>query len=87
MTRIGLNLVFLGSDRLGGVEIAARELVPALARAAPALDFTAFVGRDVDGTDLGVDIVELPLRAANRVEWMRGEQFLLPRWRCAARTA
>ena len=85
MPRIGLNLVFLGSGLTGGVEIAARELVPALARAAPGLDFTAFVGLDVDDTDLGVDIVVLPLRAANRVDWVRGEQFVLPRAAARAR--
>ena len=61
------------------MEIAARELLPALARAAPGQDFTAFVGRDAAGVDLGVDVVVLPVNATNRVEWVRGEQFLLPR--------
>jgi len=79
VSRIGLNLVFLVPEETGGMEIAARELLPALARAAPGEDFTAFVGRDAADLDLGVDVVVLPLSATNRVEWVRGEQFLLPR--------
>ena len=61
------------------MEIAARELVPALARAAPGVRFTAFVGRDARGVDLGIDRVVLPVRAANRADWVRGEQLVLPR--------
>jgi len=76
---VGLNLVFLVPGETGGMEIAARQLVPALARAAPGVRFTAFVGRDARDVDLGVDRVVLPVRAANRVEWVRGEQLVLPR--------
>lgn len=61
------------------MEIAARALVPALARAAPDVRFTAFVGRDAAAVDLGVDRVVLPVRAADRVQWVRGEQLVLPR--------
>jgi glycosyltransferase involved in cell wall biosynthesis len=76
---VGLNLVFLVPGETGGMEIAARELVPELVRAAPAVRFTAFVGRDARDVDLGVDRVVLPVRASNRVEWVRGEQLVLPR--------
>jgi glycosyltransferase involved in cell wall biosynthesis len=79
LTHIGLNLVFLVPGETGGMEIAARELVPALARAAPGVRFTAFVGRDARDVDLGVDRVVLPIHASNRVEWVRGEQLVLPR--------
>jgi glycosyltransferase involved in cell wall biosynthesis len=76
---VGLNLIFLVPGETGGMEVAARELVPALARAAPEVRFTAFVGRDAAGLDLGVDRVVLPLSASDRVQWVRGEQLVLPR--------
>jgi glycosyltransferase involved in cell wall biosynthesis len=76
---VGLNLVFLVPGETGGMEIAARALIPALREAAPGVRFTAFVNREAAGEDLGVDTVAVPVRAANRLEWVRGEQFLLPR--------
>jgi glycosyltransferase involved in cell wall biosynthesis len=84
MTHIGLNLIFLVPGETGGMEVAARALVPALAGAAPGVRFTAFVGREARDVDLGVDRVVLPLAASNRVQWVRGEQLVLPR---AARRA
>jgi glycosyltransferase involved in cell wall biosynthesis len=76
---VGLNLIFLVPGETGGMEIAARELVPALAAAAPGTRFTAFVGRDAADVDLGVDRTVLPVRASNRADWVRGEQLALPR--------
>jgi glycosyltransferase involved in cell wall biosynthesis len=76
---VGLNLVFLVPGETGGMEVAARALLPALARAAPGVRFTALVGRDASTEDLGVDRLVLPVRAADRVEWVRGEQLVLPR--------
>jgi glycosyltransferase involved in cell wall biosynthesis len=79
---VGLNLVFLVPGETGGMEVAARELIPALVKAAPASTrFTAFVNRDAGPGPWGdiVPKVELPVRVANRVEWVRGEQALLPR--------
>jgi glycosyltransferase involved in cell wall biosynthesis len=76
---VGLNLVFLVPGETGGMEVYARELIPALVRAAPGVRFTAFVGRDAADVDLGVDRVVLPLRASRRVDWVRGEQLVLPR--------
>jgi glycosyltransferase involved in cell wall biosynthesis len=79
---IGLNLIFLVPGETGGMEIAARETIPALVAAAPAgTRFTAFVNRDA-GPGPWDDLIEkivVPVRVANRLEWVRGEQQLLPR--------
>jgi glycosyltransferase involved in cell wall biosynthesis len=79
---VGLNLVFLVPGEQGGLEVYARELLRALASEAPAVRFTSFVNRELRGVpgewaQLG-DVVELPLSARNRLEWVRGEQLLLP---------
>jgi glycosyltransferase involved in cell wall biosynthesis len=76
---VGQNLIFLVPGETGGMETVARALVPALARAAAGVRFTAFVGRDARAVDLGVDRVVLPVRAARRADWVRGEQLVLPR--------
>jgi glycosyltransferase involved in cell wall biosynthesis len=78
---VGFNLIFLVPGETGGMEVAARELIPALVEQAPQLRFTAFVNREADGIELapGVETVTVPVRARNRVEWVRGEQTLLPR--------
>ncbi len=83
---IGLNLVFLVPGETGGMETAARALLPALATAAPDTRFTAFVNREAAGETWGggIEPIVLPVNARNRVEWVRGEQLVLPR---AARRA
>ena len=43
---VGLNLIFLVPGETGGMEVAARELIPALVAAAPQTRFTAFVNRE-----------------------------------------
>ena len=79
---VGLNLVFLVPGSTGGMETYARELIPRLA-AADGLRLTAFVNREA--ADAGGPWRELmpmqvvPVLARNRVEWVRGEQQLLPR--------
>ncbi len=73
-----LNLVFMVPGETGGMEVAARAIVPALRDAAPGARFTAFVNREAAGEDLGVEQVVVPVAATNRVEWVRGEQQLLP---------
>jgi glycosyltransferase involved in cell wall biosynthesis len=75
---VGLNLIFLVPGETGGMEVYARELAPRLA-ARPDLHVTAFVSREAAGEDLGVERVVVPVNAANRFEWVRGEQLLLPR--------
>jgi glycosyltransferase involved in cell wall biosynthesis len=76
---VGLNLVFLVPGETGGMEVVARALIPELVRTAPSVRFTAFVGRDARDAGLGIDTVVLPVRASRRLDWVRGEQVVLPR--------
>jgi glycosyltransferase involved in cell wall biosynthesis len=79
---VGLNLIFLVPGETGGMEVAARETIPALVAAAPpGYRFTAFVNRDAGPGPWGelIPKVEVPVHVANRLEWVRGEQQLLPR--------
>jgi glycosyltransferase involved in cell wall biosynthesis len=78
---VGFNLIFLVPGETGGMEVAARETIPELVRLAPAgTRFTAFVNRDAGPGPWGelIPKVEVPVRVANRLEWVRGEQLLLP---------
>jgi glycosyltransferase involved in cell wall biosynthesis len=82
---VGLNLIFLVPGETGGMEVAARELIPALLAEAPAgMRFTAFVNRETAAAQDGpwgelLPAVTVPVNARNRLEWVRGEQTLLPR--------
>jgi glycosyltransferase involved in cell wall biosynthesis len=81
---VGLNLVFLVPGETGGMEMAARELIPELVAAAPEARFTAFVNREAAATADGpwgdlVPAITVPVDATNRLQWVRGEQQLLPR--------
>jgi glycosyltransferase involved in cell wall biosynthesis len=83
-THIGLNLIFLVPGETGGMEIAARELIPALlSQAPPHVRFTAFVNREAAsaGGPWGqlLPAVTVPVNARNRAQWVLGEQALLPR--------
>jgi glycosyltransferase involved in cell wall biosynthesis len=80
---VGLNLIYLVPGETGGMEVVARELIPALRRAAPDLRLTAFVNREASEMGEGpwveeIPSVVVPVRARRRVEWVRGEQQLLP---------
>ncbi len=80
---IGLNLIFLVPGETGGMEIAARELIPPLIEVAPpGVRFTAFVNREAAaaGGPWGelLPAVTVPVAARNRVQWVLGEQALLP---------
>ncbi|HEU4657908.1 MAG TPA: glycosyltransferase family 1 protein [Capillimicrobium sp.] len=81
---VGLNLVYLVPGETGGTEVVARELLPALVAAAgPGVRFTAFVNREAAAAPGGpwkelMDTVTVPVAARNRVQWVRGEQQLLP---------
>lgn len=92
---VGLNLIFLVPGETGGMEIAARELIRELARRAPSdVRFTAFINREAAaaggpealgfGGEGRIAPVVVPVRARNRVEWVRGEQQHLPRLAAAA---
>ena len=79
MLNVGLNLVFLIPGETGGMETAARETIPHLA-AIDDLRLTLFVNREAAGTFGGVaDEVVVPVNAASRVQWVRGEQQHIPR--------
>jgi glycosyltransferase involved in cell wall biosynthesis len=79
---VGLNLVFLVPGEQGGMEVYARELLSALAAERPDLRLTAFVNREARAAggewDELADVVEVPVFARSRVQWVRGEQVLLP---------
>ena len=82
---VGLNLLFLVPGETGGMEVAARELIPALLDAAPdGTRFTAFVNREAAAAGDGpwgelLPAVTVPVHARRRVQWVLGEQTLLPR--------
>src|SRR5437588_8873200 len=84
-THVGLNLIFLVPGETGGMEVAARELIPALLEEAPAgTRFTAFINREAASSgegpwDAQLPSVTVPVSARNRVQWGLGEQALLPR--------
>jgi glycosyltransferase involved in cell wall biosynthesis len=83
-THVGLNLIFLVPGETGGMEIAARELIPALvSQAPPNMRFTAFVNREATRADGPwgelLPAVTVPVNARSRVQWVLGEQLLLPR--------
>jgi glycosyltransferase involved in cell wall biosynthesis len=79
---VGLNLVFLTPGEQGGMETYARELIPELVAAAPEHRFTCFVNRDAasaNGPWQGLTgSVVVPVSARSRMQWVRGEQLLLP---------
>jgi glycosyltransferase involved in cell wall biosynthesis len=83
-THVGLNLIFLVPGETGGMEVAARELIPELLAQAPAgMRFTAFVNREAAAAKDGpwgelLPGVTIPVNARNRVQWVLGEQALLP---------
>ncbi len=82
---IGLNLIFLVPGETGGMEVAARELLPALVAEAPeGMRFTAFINREAAAAGDGpwgelLPAVTVPVSARNRFQWVFGEQALLPR--------
>lgn len=80
---VGLNLVFLVPGETGGMEVYARELIPELVKAAPETRFTAFINREAAAAGGGpwadlIEAVTVPVNARSRVQWVRGEQQLLP---------
>jgi glycosyltransferase involved in cell wall biosynthesis len=81
---VGLNLVFLVPGETGGMEVAARELIPALLQAAPpGTRFTAFINREAAAAGGGpwgelLPAVTVPVNARSRMQWVLGEQTLLP---------
>jgi glycosyltransferase involved in cell wall biosynthesis len=87
---VGLNLVFLVPGETGGMEVYARELIPALLeQAPPGVRFTAFVNREAASErgapwNENLPAVTVPVSSRSRVQWVLGEQTLLPRAAAAA---
>jgi glycosyltransferase involved in cell wall biosynthesis len=79
---VGLNLIFLVPGQTGGMEVAARELIPELIAAAPQTRFTAFINREAARSDGPwgelLPAVTVPVNATSRVQWVAAEQTLLP---------
>jgi len=81
---VGLNLIFLVPGETGGLEVYARELIPALlAQAPPGVRFTAFANCEASAAGAApwgepLAAVRVPVSASNRVQWVLGEQTLLP---------
>ena len=81
---IGLNLIFLVPGETGGMEVAAREVIPELLAQAPVgTRFTAFVNREAAAAKDGpwgqlLPAVTVPVNARDRRQWVLGEQTLLP---------
>ncbi len=72
------------------MEVVARELIPALLAGAPELRFTAFIAREAAAASDGpwgelLPAVTVPVHSRNRVQWVLGEQTLLPRLAARAR--
>jgi glycosyltransferase involved in cell wall biosynthesis len=80
---VGLNLIFLVPGETGGMEVYARELIPALLAEAPVgTRFTAFIGREAAAAGDGpwgelLPAVVVPVSSRHRVQWVLGEQALL----------
>jgi glycosyltransferase involved in cell wall biosynthesis len=81
---VGFNLIFLIPGETGGMEVAAREAIPRLLAAAPGVRFTAFLNREAAAAADGpwgelLPAQTVPVNARNRLQWVAGEQALLPR--------
>jgi glycosyltransferase involved in cell wall biosynthesis len=80
---VGLNMIYLVPGETGGMEVYARELIPALLHASPQTRFTAFLSREAAAAggpwrEL-LPSVTVPVDARRREQWVLGEQALLPR--------
>ena len=84
MRRVALNVLYLVPGAVGGSEIYARQLIGALGRARPDLEFVVFCGREATpslrdaGWPANVAVHELPVHSANKPLRILAEQTLLP---------
>lgn len=78
---VGLNLIYLTPGESGGMETYARELIPHLATQ-PGLTLTAFVNRAAASAGGPwaeyAEQITVDVDVANRIQWVRAEQQLLP---------
>lgn len=82
MIRVGLNLLYLVPGETGGTETYARALVSELLTF-PGLELTAFINRETEHASdhlfgSAVPAVTVPVWARDRLQWVRGEQLMLP---------
>jgi glycosyltransferase involved in cell wall biosynthesis len=84
LRRVGLNLLYLLPQRVGGTEIYARRLVAAMAEQRPDVSFIAFAAREAmktlgaEGWPPNVTLRGLPVHAANKPARIAAELTLLP---------
>jgi glycosyltransferase involved in cell wall biosynthesis len=81
--QVGLNLIYLVPGKTGGTETYASELIRALVTTTSDFEFTAFVSREAGAARHDpwrelISSVAVPVRATSRLDWVRGEQLLLP---------
>lgn len=76
---VALNLAFLSTAEMGGLEVYARRLTEALARRDD-LRLTLMLPRNeaAEWTELG-EVVALPVDPRRRTQWVRGDQLHAPR--------
>ena len=83
VTRVALNLTYLDPGRTGGMEVVARELLPALVAAAPAdWELVALMNpraAAADGPWNAMQVEEIPVDVADRVAWVRAELTAVPK--------
>ncbi|MBJ7353309.1 MAG: glycosyltransferase family 4 protein [Thermoleophilaceae bacterium] len=83
--RVGLNLLYLVPEEVGGSEIYARELIAALAAEEPDWEFVVFCGREAsavlpdDSWPSNVRVRELGFNARNKPARLAWELLALPR--------
>ncbi len=76
--RVGYNALHLVPGETGGLEIYARRLLPAVARARPELDIVVFASREGAPSLAGeFEVVEVPVNARSRPRRVLAEQTLL----------
>ncbi len=81
--KVALNLIFLVPGETGGMETYARELIPRLAERDD-LELTCLINREAAAAGGGpwgevCPAAVVPVSARNRVEWVKGEQWFVPR--------
>jgi glycosyltransferase involved in cell wall biosynthesis len=81
---VGINLVWLVPGQTGGLETYAGALIRALREMSADLRITTFLSRDAAAAapapwTTHADPIVMPVSPVRRVEWVRGEQQLLPR--------
>lgn len=79
---IGVNILYIIPDKIGGTETYARNIIPALSKKLRRGDklilFAGYETAPTFPTTHNIEIITLPVRSANRLARILAEQFLLP---------